>query len=125
MIRSASLILAGVLLLGVGVGASHEPWKGKSATAIGVVRWVGGTSFTVDTDKGDVTFDVSPNTIIQARGASTKTRAKKDAGEGGVTMADVVHVGDQVVVRYSPSGDGFLASEIDVKHQRPVSQSIR
>ena len=120
MIRSAGLTLVAFLLFGVAVITAQDQGKSKSLTAIGAVTWVGGTSFTVDTGKGNVEFAVGPNTSVLARGASSKTREKKDAGEGGLTMADVVHVGDQVVVKYSSAGGGFQASEIDVKYQRPV-----
>jgi hypothetical protein len=32
-------------------------------------------------------------------------------GEGGLTIADVVHVGDQVLVRYTEAGATSVASE--------------
>ena len=120
MIRSTGFTLAVLLLLGAGVVAAEEQGKARCLTAVGAVTWVGGTSFTVDTGKRDVEFAVGPTTNVLARGASSKARAKKDAGEGGLTMADVVHVGDQVVVKYNWAGGGFQASEIDVKYQRPV-----
>jgi hypothetical protein len=121
MMRSVYLTLAAVLLFGVGVLASQDQGKAKSMTAVGAVKSVASGSFVVDTDKGMMTFGVDAKTNVMAKGASTKTKAKKDAGAGGLTIGDVVHVGDQVLVRYTGAGTAFLASEIEVRERRPAS----
>src|SRR5262245_23949806 len=114
MIRRMSLVVALIALLGA-EGAAAQEQEAKGLTVIGTVKWIGGTSLVVETAKGDMNFDVDQSTIILARGASTRTRQKKEAGEGGLIVADVVRVGDQVLIRYSRAATPFLASEIDVR----------
>jgi hypothetical protein len=66
-------------------------------------------------------FNVDENTYILAKGAGTKTRAKKAAGQGRLTIADVVHAGDGVVVKFVNAGRSLLATEIEVRNPRPAS----
>jgi hypothetical protein len=115
------LALVMVLAAGVGVATVQEQAGAKSQTAIGAVKNVAGSTFTVDTGKSALKFTVDAETYILAKGASTKTRAKKAAGEGGLTIADVVHEGDQVVVKYVEAGGNLKASEIEVRAQRPAA----
>jgi hypothetical protein len=122
MMRSAYLTLAATFVLfGAGVVVAQDHGKAKSLTAMGAVKSVTGGSFVVDTEKGAMTFGVDAKTNVQAKGATSKTRAKKEAGEGGLTIADVVHVGDQVLVRYTEAGGTFVASEIEVRQRRPAA----
>ncbi|RPH62775.1 MAG: hypothetical protein EHM89_05070 [Acidobacteria bacterium] len=115
------LALVMVLAAGVGVATVQGQAGAKSQNAIGAVKTVSGSTFTVDTGKSEMKFTVNEETNILAKGASTKTRAKKAAGEGGLTIADVVHVGDQIVVRYVEAGGNLVASEIEVRNPRPAS----
>ena len=117
----ALLALVVVLAAGVGVATVEGQAGAKSQTAIGAVKTVAGSTFTVDTGKSALKFSVNEETNILARGASTKTRAKKAAGQGGLTIADVVHEGDQVVVKYVEAGGNLVASEIEVRNPRPAS----
>jgi hypothetical protein len=115
-------LLALVMVLAAGVGVvTVEGQAAKTQTAIGAVKTVSGSTFTVDTGKSALKFTVNEETNILAKGASTKTRAKKAAGQGGLTIADVVHEGDQVVVTYVEAGGNLTASEIEVRNPRPAS----
>ena len=127
MKRIAYLTLAMVLALGVGsVAAQGQAAKAgaKTITANGVVKSVSGSSLTIESGKKTMTFSVDSKTFISARGASTKTREKKAAGQGGLTVADAVHAGDQVVVRYHETGGTMMATEIQVRAQpaRPAQK---
>ena len=117
MVRRASLTLIAILIFIAGVAAAD----GKSKSILGSVKSVSGGSFVVDTDKGDMTFAIDSHTKIVGKGASTKTKEKKDAGQGALVISDVVHVGDQVLVRYTEAGTTFTASEVEVRSRRPAS----
>ena len=114
-------LLALVIVVAAGVVTVQGQAGAKTQTAIGAVKNVAGSTFTVDTGKGELKFSVNEETNILAKGASTKTRAKKAAGQGGLTIADVVHEGDQVLVRYAGTGSNLVASEIEVRNPRPAS----
>ena|SRR5574341_737613 len=115
------LALVVVLAAGVGVATVEGQAGAKAQTAIGAVKTVSGSTFTVDTGKSAMKFTVNEETNILAKGASTRTRAKKAAGQGGLTIADVVHEGDQVLVKYVEAGGNLVASEIEVRNPRPAS----
>jgi hypothetical protein len=117
MVRRASLTLIAVFIFAAGVAAAD----GKSKSILGTVKSVSGGSFVIDAGKGDMTFAIDAHTKILAKGASTKTKEKKDAGQGALVISDVVHVGDQVLVKYTEAGATFTASEVEVKQRRPAS----
>jgi hypothetical protein len=117
MVRRLSLTLITVLIFAAGVAAAD----GKSKSILGSVKSLSSGSFVVDTDKGDMTFAIDAHTKVFAKGASTKTKEKKDAGQGALLISDVVHLGDQVLVRYTEAGATFMASEVEVKQRRPAS----
>jgi hypothetical protein len=121
MKRIALLTLIATFVLGVVVVNAQEPAGARVQTAIGSVKSVNGASFTLDAAKETMNFNVDENTYISAKGAGTKTRAKKAAGHGGLTIADVVHEGDGVVVKYVEAGGFWLAREIEVRNPRPAS----
>ena len=121
MKRIAFLTLVAAFVLGVVAVSALEPAGARVQTAIGSVKSVNGASFTLDAAKKAMNFNVDENTFISAKGAGTKTRAKKVAGQGGLTIADVVHEGDGVVVKYVDAGGSWLATEIEVRNPRPAS----
>jgi hypothetical protein len=118
-IAYSTLVIA--FVLGAVAAAAQEPAGAKTQTAIGAVKSVTGASFTVEAGKKSLNFKVDENTYILAKGAGTRTRAKKAAGEGGLTIADVVHEGDGVVVKYVEAKGSLLAQEIEVRNPRPAS----
>ena len=117
MVRRVILTLMAVLILGAGVVGA----QGKSKSILGAVKSVSGGSFVVDSDKGDMIFAVDSHTKISAKGASTKTREKKETGQGGLLITDVIHVGDQVLVKYTEAGTTLTASEVEVRQRRPAN----
>ncbi|HEY7444738.1 MAG TPA: hypothetical protein VH701_20070 [Vicinamibacterales bacterium] len=121
MKRTAYLTLVLAFVLGVLAAAAQESASAKSQTAIGSVKSVSGASFVLDAANKEMSFNVDENTYILAKGAGTKTRAKRAAGQGGLTIADVVHQGDGVVVKFVNAGRSFLATEIEVRNPRPAS----
>jgi hypothetical protein len=121
MKQLALVALVMVLAAGVGVATVEAQAGAKTQSAIGAVKTVSGSTFTVDTGKSELKFMVDAETYILAKGASTKTRAKKASGQGGLTIADVVHEGDQVLVKYVQTAGNLMASEIEVRNPRPSS----
>lgn len=121
MKRIAYLTLVLAFVLGAVAATAQEPAGAKAQTAIGSVKSVNGASFTLDAANKEMNFNVDENTYILAKGAGTKTRAKKAAGQGGLTIADVVHEGDGVIVKFVNAGRSLLATEIEVRNPRPAS----
>jgi hypothetical protein len=82
---------------------------------LGTVKAVSDSSVTVE--RGTITgvFAVDAGTHVGAKGATAKTRANKAAGKPGLTVPDVVHVGDQVLVRYAEKTNGMIATDIEVR----------
>ena len=119
MTRLVYFTFAAVLAIGAIAATARAQDKTKTLTTIGPVKEVANGFFTVDAKNTTMKFMIDTNTSVQAQGAGTKTRAKKAAGEGGLTISDVVHTGDQVRVRYVEAGGGFLASSVEVMKRRP------
>jgi hypothetical protein len=94
----------------------------KSVTASGVVTSVSDGSLAIDASgKKAMTFIVDSSTHVIGSGAGTKTRAKRAAGASGAAVGDLVHVGDQVKVKYDNASGGMRANEIRVT----VTQAAR
>jgi hypothetical protein len=75
--------------------------KVKSATA---------NSLVVTADNKDMTFAVSPETKVEAKGAGTATTA---AG-GRITFNSLVGAGDTVQVTYQEAGATMRATEVRI-----------
>jgi Domain of unknown function (DUF5666) len=78
----------------------------------GTVTAVTGNSITVKAKGKDYTFAIDKTTDVEAPGAGTKTRAAQKAGEGGISVADVVKVGTGAEVRYHDQGGTLHAARI-------------
>jgi hypothetical protein len=112
MKRSAYLAAMVLALSGVVVAAQDTS---RLESFQGQVKAVSGSSVTVE--HGTITgiFTVDPNTHVAARGASTKTNENQAAGRPGLTVPDVVHAGDQVVVKFHEKNGTMIASDIQVR----------
>ena len=102
-----ALVLA---LASIGLGAQAA----KTESFVGVVKAVSGSSVTVE--RGTITgkFSVDTKTHVSAKGSTAKTKDAQAAGKPGLTVPDVVHVGDQVTVRYQEKDNAMIATDIAV-----------
>src|SRR5215831_14902105 len=100
--------------IAVGFLAWAAPARAASETFTGSVKAVSASSITVE--RGTITgvFAVNPNTHLTVKGATAKTQEARAAGKTGLSVPDVVHVGDQVTVRYVEQGNGMAAADIRV-----------
>ena len=111
------LALAMVLVLGIGSAAAQEP--GSLESFFGMVKAVSGSSVTVERGTISGTFSVNAQTHVAAKGATTKTQENVAAGKAGLTVPDVVHVGDQVMIKFRETKGAMIASEIQVRTKAP------
>jgi hypothetical protein len=65
----------------------------------------------IDAGGRDMTFAITGNTNVLAKGASTATKA---AG-GSTAITTFVHMGDSVSVSYKDEGGKMVASEVRVR----------
>jgi Domain of unknown function (DUF5666) len=78
----------------------------------GTVTAVTGDSITVKAKGKDYRFAIDRTTEVEAPGAGRKTRAAQKAGEGGVSVADVIKVGSGAEVRYHDQAGTLHAARI-------------
>lgn len=113
--KPGTLLLA-ALVLGCGIGlASAQEQK----TAIGPVSKISGDQLSVDTGKAVLDFVTNKDTSVKVTGGGSKAQAAKSEGQKGVKITEVVHVGDQVSVKYSDVGGKMVAASIEVLGRRP------
>ena len=79
--------------------------------ANGTVKAVSLSQVTLASQGKDLTFAITKDTDVLARGATKTTKA---AG-GKTTIADFVHSGDDVSIRYLEQGGTMTASEVRVR----------
>src|SRR5262245_5383833 len=111
MMRRVVVVMAAVLALsGVRAWAQAESF-------MGTVKAVSGSSVTVE--RGTITgvFAVDAKTHVSAKGSTAKTKENVAAGKPGLTVPDIIHVGDQVMVKYSyvEKSNTMLVSDISVR----------
>ena len=82
------------------LAAQAEPTK----TAAGTVTSVTGSSVTVKTASGDMTFNIDSKTRVIAPGGGTKTRAAQAEGKPGAPVTDLLKAGQKVEVKYHETG---------------------
>ena len=73
-------------------------------TATGAVTSVSGSSVTIKTASGDMTFNIDAKTHVVSPGGGTKNREAQAEGKAGVAVTDVVKTGQTVEVKYHESG---------------------
>ena len=80
--------------------------------ARGTVAAIGGSSLSVKVRDQEMKFAVDPKTVIEARGAGTKTRAAQATGKTGIKLDEVLTVGQGVAVTYHEVNGQLHASVI-------------
>jgi len=110
MKRKVLAVMVAVLALS-GVHA----WAQAIESFLGTVKAVSGNSVTVE--RGTITgvFGFDSKTHVSVSGATAKTKENVAAGKSGLTVPDVVHVGDQVMVKYVEKANRMVASDIQVR----------
>ena len=110
MKRRVVVLMIAVLALS-GVRAMAQ----ATESFMGIVKAVSGNSVTVE--RGTITgvFAIDSKTHVSAAGSTAKTNEAKAAGKPGLAVPDVVHVGDQVVVKYTEKANSMTASDIQVR----------
>src|SRR2546427_8526750 len=76
-------------------------WAQATESFVGTVKSVSGSSVTVERGALTGVFAVDTKTHVGVRGATAKTQEAQKAGKPGISVADVLHTGDQVRVRYT------------------------
>lgn len=110
------LILVVATLL---IGFPSSSFAQDTKTAHGTVTAIDGSSLTVKVGDKDWVFVVDAKSEIIASGASTKTRAAKAEGKAHPSLADVIHVGNAVEVKYHEAG--MHAASIRVVNSVPAA----
>jgi len=112
MARRAIVVMVAVVALS-GVRA----WAQASESFMGIVKAVSGNSVTVE--RGTITgvFAVDAKTHVSAKGSTAKTKENIAAGKPGLTVPDIIHVGDQVMVKYSylEASNTMVVNDISVR----------
>src|SRR5438552_1776850 len=102
-------VLALVVLVGpVGV----RPVAAQAKTARGTVTAVSDSSLTVKVGAEDKTFAVDSSTVLEAKGAGARSRAKGQAGAPGLHLTDIVKSGGAVVVSYTEAKGANHATRV-------------
>jgi hypothetical protein len=108
--RQLLAVIAAVLVLS-GVHA----WAQATESFLGTVKAVSGTSVTVERGTLTGVFAFDSKTHVSVAGATAKTKANQAAGKSGLTVPDVVHVGDQVMIKFVEKANQMIASDIQVR----------
>jgi hypothetical protein len=105
--RNHALDISRVSSTGAGGGSVSNPDK----VSDGKVKLVTASQLTIDANGREMTFAITGDTNVLARGASTATKA---AG-GSTAITTFVHMGDTVSVSYKDVGGKMMASEVRVR----------
>ena len=105
--RNHALDISRVGSAGSGGGSISEPEK----ISDGKVKVVTASQLTIDDNGREITFGITSDTGVLAKGASKATKA---AG-GSTAITSFVHPGDDVSVSYRDTGAKMMASEVRVR----------
>jgi hypothetical protein len=106
-------LLLAIPLAALSVVAWSTHARGQDTkTARGTLTVMSADSVTVKVGTTDMKFSVDDKTLVQARGAGTKTREAVAAGKPGPKLVDLLSVGDAVEVSYHDVGGTLHAASI-------------
>jgi hypothetical protein len=95
------------MLLGVTFAALSVMWfptpyafAADTRVARGTVVSIGGSSLSIKVRDEEMRFSIDPKTVVEARGAGTKTRSAQARGKSGPDLNEVLAVGQAVAVTY-------------------------
>jgi len=108
--RNHALDISRVSTTGAGGGSVSDPAK----ISEGKVKSVSDSQLVLDTGGREMSFAITGDTNVLAKGASTATKSTKAAG-GTTGITTFVHPGDQVSVSYHEAGAKMMASEVRVR----------
>lgn len=100
-----------ILILAVISWISPQAAGQDTKTARGTVTAVAPTSVSVKAGNQEMKFTVDPNTEVTAAGAGTATRKAAAVGKG-VTLPELIKVGEDVEVRYHEMAGAMHATSI-------------
>ena len=84
----------------------------NAKVARGTIAAIGGQSVTVKVGDQDMTFSIDSKTIVQARGASSKSARAAAAGRSGPHLDEVLQPGQAVAVTYNGMAGALHATAI-------------
>jgi hypothetical protein len=112
------MFLTLVVTLAIGPGAAGAQDSGELGSKIqsitGVVKAVSTSSLTVETGGNAIMFALGSWTRVLARGTQPRDLVLRKRRPG---FTDFVKPGDQVTVRYRPSGDVLKAVEVRISNK--------
>src|SRR5262245_2279239 len=97
----------GIIALPTAQAFAQGSGAGKGM-ARGTISAIGSDSITLDAHGQTMKFDVTSQTSVEAKGAGTKTRAAKAAGQPGAKLNEVLKAGQAVEVAYLEASEGSL-----------------
>ncbi len=100
-----------IAVLAVITWISPQAAAQDTKTARGTVTAVAPTSVSVKAGNQEMKFTVDPNTDVTAEGAGTATRKAAAVGKG-VTLPELIKVGEAVEVRYHEKAGAMHATSI-------------
>jgi hypothetical protein len=104
-------LIAALMLGGVAVAAQES----EHDSFIGIVKTVSDSAISVERGATMFAFAINSKTHVAARGATSKTRQNLAAGKAGLTVPDVVQVGDQVFIKYEWKDGARVATDIQLR----------
>ena len=112
MVRSMYFTLAIAVAIGIGASAQTDGKANSKVQSItGVVKAVSASSLTVETGGNAIMFALGSWTRVVGSRTQPRDLVLRRPGPG---LTDFVKTGDQVTVRYRPSGDVLKAVEVRI-----------
>ncbi len=115
-------VLLGVIVAVVSMICWPVPYALAQNTKVarGTVVDIGSKWLTVKVRDEQMKFAVDTNTVVEARGGSTKSRAAAASGKPGPRLADVLQIGQGVAVTYHEMNGSLQASHVRVVSSVPA-----